>query len=221
MSGLSSGGLPPAGPRLGAVEAALGSEFGLLHPRLRDVYGGVAGWHGVGVFSVVGASRALVRLALRPLVADRALPGGYGRDVPFTVDVTQQWDGERVLMRTERAYSLDGRRQVSVSVTVAEVGGAGSSQAGWRLTDFLGDTPRLVTSAEASVEDDALLLRSSGSLLQIGGRSVAVPGPLGPVATTRHSFDDVSQRHRIDVSVSHPVIGEVLTYRGWFSAESA
>ena len=102
------------------MEAALGSSFVSLHPALQALYGPTPGWHGSGVFSVVGAASPLVRLALRRFVADRALPGGFGRDVPFTVDVAQQWDGERVLMRTERAYSLDGRRQVSVSVTVAE-----------------------------------------------------------------------------------------------------
>ena len=217
----------PAASRLGAVEAALGSDFAALHQRLQSLYGPTSGWHGVGVFEVVGAPRALVRLALRPLVADRALPGGYVRDVPFTVDVAQQWDGERVLMRTERGYSLDGRRQVSVSVTVAERGSCsacgvgGSADGEWGLTDFLGDAPRLVTRASASVEAGVLLLQSSGSLLQVGGRSVAVPRPLGPVATTRHSFDDGSQRHRIEVSVRHPWLGELMAYRGWFSATSA
>lgn len=220
---------PPAGPRLGAVEAALGSDFAALHPRLRSLYGATSGWHGSGVFEVVGSSHALVRLALRPLVVDRALPGGYGRDVPFTVNVAQQWDGERVLMRTERGYSLGGRRQVSVSVTVADrgsrVGSAGgvvgSGGGEWPLTDYLGDAPRLVTSAAASVEDGALLLRSSRSRVQVGGRSIAVPRPLGPVANTRHSFDEETLRHRIEVSVRHPWLGELLAYRGWFSAVSA
>ena len=230
MSSGSLGGGPPAGPRLGAVEAALGSDFAALNPRLQSLYGATSGWHGSGTFEVVGAPRLLVRLALRPLGADRALPGGYGRDVPFTVDVAQQWNGERVLMRTERTYWLGGRRQASVSVTVAErgpsalgsAGGAGGAADGaWSLTDYLGDAPRLVTRAIAAVEDGALLLRSSGSLFQVGGRSVAVPGPVGPVATTMHSFDDRTQRHRIEVSVRHSWLGELLAYRGWFSAMSA
>ena len=222
MSSGSLGGGPLARPRLGAVEAALGSDFAGLHPRLQSLYGPTSGWHGSGVFEVVGAPHALVRLALRRLVADRALPGGYGRDVPFTVDVAQHWDGERVLMRTERTYSLDGRQQVSVSVTVAErVGvGSGASGADWGLTDFLGDAPRLVTRATASVEAGALLLRSSASRVQLGRRSVGVPEPFGSVATTRHTFDDETQRHRIEVSVRHPWLGEMLAYRGWFSAVS-
>jgi len=74
---------------MGVYEAVLGPvEFAKLAAPVREVFGPTARWTGRGLFEEVGAPNPLVRLALAPMVADRALPGGFGRDVPFEVSST-------------------------------------------------------------------------------------------------------------------------------------
>lgn len=203
---------------MGVYEAVLGPvEFAKLAAPVREVFGPTARWTGRGLFEEVGASNPLVRLALTPMVADRALPGGFGRGVPFEVSSTLVIGAdERLRQRTVRTFSVEGTARSSVSVTVADRAGFDGA---WVATDYLGEHELVSTAVEVTVEDGALKLTSSAARLRLGGRSVPMAGPLGAQAVTTHRWDEARKQHHIDVEVRHPILGDVLAYRGYFDVE--
>ena len=211
-------------PSMGVYEAVLGPvEFAKLAPQVQEVFGGTPRWTGRGLFDEVGASNPLVRTALTPMVLDRALPGGYGRDVPFEVSSTLVAGADgKLRQRTVRTFSVEGTARSSVSVTVAErsgVAGFVGSHDEWTATDYLGEHELLSTAVSVSVVDGALSLESSAARLRLGARSLALAGPLGAQAVTTHRWDESRGLHHIDVEVRHPMLGTVLAYRGYFEVE--
>ena len=207
-----------SGLTMGVYEAVLGPvEFAKLAAPVREVFGPIARWTGRGLFQEVGAPNPLVRLALAPMVADRALPGGFGRDVPFEVSSTLLIGAdERLRQWTVRTFSVEGTARSSVSVTVAERAG---SDGGWVATDYLGEHELISTAVAVTVEHGALKLTSSAARFRLGGRSVPMAGPLGAQAVTTHRWDEARKQHHIDVEVRHPLLGDVLAYRGYFDVE--
>jgi hypothetical protein len=177
----------------------------------------LAEWIGV----IEGPAQAMVLfdagLALAPMVADRALPGGFGRDVPFEVSSTLLIGAdERLRQWTVRTFSVEGTARSSVSVTVAERAG---SDGAWVATDYLGQHELISTAVAVTVEHGALTLTSSAARFRLGGRSVPIAGPLGAEAVTTHRWDEARKQHHIDVEVRHPLLGDVLAYRGYFDVE--
>lgn len=173
-----------------------------LHPRLVSYFStipsGCVG-RGVGVFDVVGTPRRWLWPVLWVLGRQGVVFPYWGRDVAFTV-TNRQTDAGLTATRTFQFAS--GPRSMTDLMTVRHGG----------LRDELGSRRRYCVYLEASVEGEALRLRSVRMWVRLGSIHVPIPGR---VALTERWDDERGQQH-VAVIITAPLIGRVYEYSGYF-----
>lgn len=199
----------------GVYERALGSAAATLHPRVRERY--ALGPEddtvcvGRGRIDVTRGSLALPALYVMP-VQNLLFPES-GRDVPFSVTTAglRTEAGHEALL-TRRAFDFGDVTRRFDSLTVWD-------DAHDRLFDFLGRDGLLASVLRPRVADGALVVEGGRQWFRLGGRYVPIPGPLAAGVTVRDRYDDGDARFHVDATVTNPIVGRILGYRGTFTQE--
>lgn len=187
---------------------ALDEHLEELHPRLRDYFQTLPEGHigiGEGVFSRVGTPRRWLWPFLRPLHDRGVIYAGWQLSVPFRV-TNRLVDGRAV---SEREFLLPGD-----SWTMRD---AVSLNPHGRLVDELGDPAIVAASFDTTITDGALQLTSRAVGIRIGRIHLRMPRLLSPVVRLTESFDDVTDRQRVAVTIRVPLLGRVYEYSGDFT----
>ncbi|MFJ9120910.1 DUF4166 domain-containing protein [Streptomyces sp. NPDC102394] len=196
---------------------AMGADFDRLHPQLRRRFSvGLASgeactgrgvmhriWHGgawVKPFLALGATRNI--LVPRP-----------GRDVPFVIENVPYTDTfGRETVSFVRTFALPGRpRRFDAQMVL--------SPKKDRVLDYLGTHQHLASDLHLHAEPDgSLLIRSGEHRFREGALDFRVPELIGATAQVRESYDDATDRFRIQVEVVNKHFGPLFGYEGTFEA---
>ncbi|MGV9827747.1 DUF4166 domain-containing protein [Gordonia sp. NPDC003429] len=194
---------------------ALGSDFDRLHPNVAwrysiDSTSGVAQM-GAGIFESVYVSSALPPPVTWFYAKRHAFPAKSSRMVPFTQNHYCYRDElDRECLAVLRTFSYTSGKRALNSLLVAGRSG---------LVDYFGDGPELLWPIEPSVTPAGELLLESGPMRWLGrGPKVGMKGMFATQMKYIEGWDDERQRFRCDATVRNPVFGEIIHFRGWFTA---
>ncbi|GAB17551.1 hypothetical protein GOEFS_035_00830 [Gordonia effusa NBRC 100432] len=194
--------------------AALGSDFERLHPNMQWRYGidstSAVAQKMTGIMESIYISAAVPPPITWYYGNRNALPSKSSRMVPFTQENYCYVDelGRECLAVLRTFEYTSGTRKLN-SVLVSGRGG---------LVDYFGDGPELLYPIAASSTEHGDLLLESGPMRWLRGPKLGMKGPFVLEMKYTEGWDDTRQRFRCDAIVRNPVIGEVLHYRGWFTA---
>ncbi|MFD7645420.1 DUF4166 domain-containing protein [Kitasatospora sp. NPDC059795] len=198
--------------------AALGADFERLHPELRRRFG----FSSVDGFACIGTGRMDRVEHGSPLLVPLLTAGArrnvlfpdQGRDVPFTIANYAYRDGfGRETVTFVRTFQFTRPRRFDATMVAAP------DRPG-TVVDYLGTHQHLAVDLRLGVSTRGGLLISSEAhrVAALVGAPI-VPELLRARADLHEWFDDESGRFRIRVRVSNPLVGLVLGYQGWFTAE--
>lgn len=195
--------------------AALGSDFDRLHPNVAwrysiDSTSGVA-QIGTGIYESVYVSSALPPPVIWHYAKRNAFPSKSSRMVPFTQSHYCYIDElGRESLAVLRAFDYtSGQRHLNSLLVDGSTG----------LVDYFGDGPELLWPIEPSVTRAGELLLESGPMRWLGrGPKVGMRGPFTAQMKYIEGWDEARQRFRCDATVRNPVLGEIIHFRGWFTA---
>ncbi|WP_405361470.1 DUF4166 domain-containing protein [Kitasatospora sp. NBC_00085] len=204
-----------AGPSI--FRRALGADFDRLHPELQRRFGfssqdGVA-CIGTGRMERIRQGARWLAPLLRLGSRQNILFPEHGRDVPFTIANYAYRDGfGRETVTFVRTFQFTRPRRFDATMVAAPQPGT--------VVDFLGTHQHLAVDLRVRVTGRGGLVISSGEQ-----RVSALPGsPRWPAVLTGRAdlhewFDEEAGRFRIQVRVVNPLVGLVMGYQGWFTAE--
>jgi hypothetical protein len=87
------------------------------------------------------------------------------------------------------------------------------------LVDYFGDGPEFLYPIEPSVTRSGELLLESGPMRWLGrGPKVGMKGLFTAQMKYIEGWDEKRDRFRCDATVRNPLIGEIMHFRGWFTA---
>ncbi|MGW2471646.1 DUF4166 domain-containing protein [Streptomyces sp. NPDC001665] len=199
---------------------ALGADLDRLHPRIRRRFSvgldsgesctgrGVMDrvWHGgpwVRPFLALGGTRNI-------------LVPRTGRDIPFTIEnvpFTDSFGRETVTFVRTFAFP-DGPRRFDATMVYSPERGC--------VVDYLGTHQHLATDLHLTVDSaGALVIRSGEHRFREGPVDARVPHLIGGDAVVRESYDEATDRFRIQVRVTNRRFGPLFGYEGSFTAEYA
>ncbi|MGV9709238.1 DUF4166 domain-containing protein [Gordonia sp. NPDC003424] len=193
----------------------LGSDFDRLHPNVAWRYGvdstSNVAQVATGIYESVYVTAALPPPFFWYYAKRNALPAKSSRMVPFTqrhycyVDELQ-----RECLAVLRTFGYTSGPRDLNSLLVSGRDG---------LVDYFGDGPELLYPIEPSVTKSGELLLESGPMRWLGrGPKVGMKGMFAAQLKYIEGWDESRQRFRCDATVRNPVIGEILHFRGWFTA---
>lgn len=193
----------------------LGSDFDLLHPNVAWRYNidstSAVAQIGTGIFESVYITSALPPPFFWYYGKRNALPSKTSRLVPFTQAHYCYVDeiGRECLAVLRRFNYTSGTRKLNSLLVAGNTG----------LVDYFGDGPELLYPIEPSVTAAGELLLESGPMRWLGrGPKVGMKGLFGAQMRYLEGWDEERQRFHCDATVRNPVIGEILHFRGWFTA---
>ncbi|AFA71971.1 hypothetical protein GPOL_c09080 [Gordonia polyisoprenivorans VH2] len=193
----------------------LGSDFDRLHPNIAwrysiDSTSNVA-QIGTGILESVYITPALPPPFFWYYGKRNALPSKTSRMVPFSQGhycYTDELGRENLAVLRSFDYT-SGTRKLNSLLVAGRTG----------LVDYFGDGPELLYPIEPSVTAAGELLLESGPMRWLGrGPKVGMKGLFGAQMKYIEGWDEERQRFRCDATVRNPVIGEILHFRGWFTA---
>ncbi|MFD5561572.1 DUF4166 domain-containing protein [Kitasatospora griseola] len=207
-----------AAPTRSIFHAALGADFERLHPELQRRFGfssadGIA-CVGTGRMDRIKRGSRLLVPFLRVGARRNVLFPEQGRDIPFTIANYAYRDGfGRETVTFVRTFQFARPRRFDATMVAAQ-GRPGT------VLDYLGTHQQLAVDLRLGVTARGGLVISSGAqrVASLVGAPV-VPELLTGRAELHEWFDDEAGRFRIRMRVSNPVVGLVLGYQGWFTAE--
>ena len=197
----------------GVYERALGEAAEDLHPKVRERYGigpdDPVACVGRGRMDITRGTLALP--ALFAMTTQDLLFPEAGRDVPFTVTtVGYRNDGGYEVLTTRREFDFGDTQRRFDSLTLWD------PDAG-RLLDFLGRNGPIASELRPRVEDGALVVGGGRQWLRVGGRYVALPGPLAASVEVRDRYDEADEQFHVTAVVENALAGHILSYRGTFT----
>jgi hypothetical protein len=195
----------------------MGSDFDRLHPQLRRRFSvGLASGEactGRGVMTRIWHGGAFVKPFLALGTTRNILVPRTGRNVPFTIENVPYADTfGRETVSFVRTFRLPGRsRRFDAQMVL--------SPKGDRVLDYLGTHQHLASELHFAAEPDgSLLIRSGEHRFREGRVDVRVPELIGATAEVRESYDDSTDRFRIQVRVVNRHFGPLFGYEGTFEA---
>ncbi|RKE21403.1 DUF4166 domain-containing protein [Streptomyces sp. TLI_171] len=198
--------------------AALGANFERLHPELQRRFGfstadGIA-CIGTGRMERIERGPAVVAPLLRLAARRNILFPEHGRDVPFTIANYAYRDGfGRETVTFVRTFQFRRPRRFDATM-VASRNRPGT------VIDYLGTHQHLAVDLDLGVTArGGLVISSAAQRVSAWPGSPELPEALTGRAELHEWFDERAGRFRIRVRVTNPVVGLVLGYQGWFTAE--
>jgi hypothetical protein len=182
---------------------ALGERFGALHPELRRWFGSTGTVRASGTFEQAGSPIPLLRPVLAVTARFGMLFPEHGSGVAF--DATMQPSGASSLATRRVLHFPSGDRVLADTTRVARGRLIDAHARGLLQVEMIPD-----------VAAGALVAHSARARLMVGRYPLPVPSPR---VELRHAWDDVRERHTIDVSVRLPILGEIFGYHGHFTVE--
>ncbi|WPF81976.1 DUF4166 domain-containing protein [Sanguibacter sp. 4.1] len=196
---------------------ALGSDVERLHPQMRRRFGltpdGENACVGRGVMDSVWRG-PLVTVpflwfgAWRNILVPRT-----GKGVPFTIENYCYVDGlGRDTTTFVRTFEFPRHRRSRFDATMVYDPASG------RVLDYLGTHQHLAVDLDLEVDErGGLLLRSGAQRFYEGPVGFSFPMAASGTAELHEHYDDQTERFRIDLTVSNPVMGPIFGYRGSFT----
>ncbi|CCK27383.1 hypothetical protein BN159_3004 [Streptomyces davaonensis JCM 4913] len=195
----------------------MGADFDRLHPQLQRRFSvGLASGEactGLGVMDRIWHGGAFVKPFLALGTTRNILVPREGRQVPFVIENVPYTDSYgRETVTFVRTFDLPGRpRRFDAQMVL--------SPQGDRVLDYLGTHQHLATDLYFGAEPDgSLLIRSGEHRFREGVVDVRVPELIGATAEVRESYDDATDRFRIQVRVVNRYFGPLFGYEGSFRA---
>ncbi|WP_367320733.1 DUF4166 domain-containing protein [Streptomyces sp. HUAS ZL42] len=195
----------------------MGADFDRLHPRLQRRFSvGLASGEactGRGVMHRVWHGAPFVKPFLSLGATRNILVPRAGQNIPFTIENVPYTDGfGRETVTFVRTFDLPGRsRRFDAQMVL--------SPKGDRILDYLGTHQHLASDLHFHAEPDgSLLIRSGEHRFREGMVDVRVPELIGATAEVRESYDDTTDRFRIQVRVVNRYFGPLFGYEGTFRA---
>jgi hypothetical protein len=139
-----------------------------------------------------------------------ALFGEQGRAVGLTVVNVPHSDARgRVCLSSTRSFAFTGVTRTMEDTMLAGRDGL--------LHDFLGASRFLEVSLRLSVSAEGWLrMRSVGTWFWLGRMRIPVPRILSARVDLTERWDSETASQCVDVTLTHPVLGQVFEYRGSF-----
>ncbi|MEV4412315.1 DUF4166 domain-containing protein [Catellatospora sp. NPDC049609] len=197
-------------------ERALGSDFGRLHPRLRQRFGfdstDRTACVGTGVMDEIWRGRAFTVPFLHLGATRNILFPERGRDVPFTIENYAYRDGYgRETVTFVRTFHLPGvRRRFDATMIYSPLRG--------RVIDYLGTHQHLAVDLDLTVDGTGgLHIRTGSQRFYEGLLGVRMPLALSGTAHVHEWYDETAGRFRIRVDVGNDRFGPLFGYRGSFT----
>ncbi|WP_227134679.1 DUF4166 domain-containing protein [Halorubellus salinus] len=199
----------------GVYAAKLGDEVDHLHPRVRDRYALASTDDSVcvgrGEMDITRGTLVLPGLYAMPhwnlLFPER------GEAVPFTVTTAGVEVAGREALITQRAFTFESTTRRFDSLTVYDDDRD-------RLFDFLGRGGHIVSELHPHVESGELVIEGGKQWARVAGRYLPLAGPMAATVEVRDNFLDTDDRFRVRATVTNPLVGEILGYRGKFTQET-
>lgn len=195
----------------------MGPAFDDLHPQLQRRFSvGLASGEactGRGVMDRVWHGGAFVKPFLALGATRNILVPRTGRNVPFVIENVPYTDTHgRETVSFVRTFHLPGRpRRFDAQMVLGPQGD--------RILDYLGTHQHLASDLHPHAEPDgSLLIRSGEHRFREGVVDVRVPELIGATAEVRESYDDETDRFRIQVRVVNKHFGPLFGYEGTFEA---
>ncbi|MES5817094.1 DUF4166 domain-containing protein [Streptomyces sp. RG80] len=195
----------------------MGPAFDDLHPQLQRRFSvGLASGEactGRGVMDRVWHGGAFVKPFLALGATRNILVPRTGRNVPFVIENVPYTDTHgRETVSFVRTFHLPGRpRRFDAQMVLGPQGD--------RILDYLGTHQHLASDLHPHAEPDgSLLIRSGEHRFREGVVDVRVPELIGATAEVRESYDDETDRFRIQVRVVNKRFGPLFGYEGTFEA---
>ncbi|MFI9582330.1 DUF4166 domain-containing protein [Streptomyces sp. NPDC052236] len=197
----------------------MGDDFERLHPRLQRRFSvGLDSGEacvGRGTMDRIWHGRSFVKPFLTLGGSRHILVPRTGRNIPFTIEnfpYTDSYGRETVTF--VRTFDFPGRRLHRFDATMIH-----SAERGCVL-DYLGTHQHLASDLHPSADSTgALVIRSGEHRFREGPVDVRVPRLIGGDAVVRESYDEETDRFRIQVRVTNRRFGPLFGYEGSFTAE--
>ncbi|MFS0854531.1 DUF4166 domain-containing protein [Microbacterium sp. 179-I 3D4 NHS] len=191
---------------------ALGDDAQRLHPEiLAQMSASGEEDRAEGVFVVAGSRFGRLGGLALPVVGPRMLVTRRGHDVPFTLTTRSGRSASgRAVLDSTREFRFRGSTQYIVDRVTASVRPG-------LVRNLLGARGRVELIEECSVTEEGFLrMETRRVALRLGGRRLALRGPLGVHVSLVDGWDAENRRRTIDMRARNPVLGTVLEYRGWY-----
>lgn len=198
-------------------ERAMGDDFARLHPMLQRRFGvGLdAGYAcvGRGVMSSIRRGPWWTLPFLGIGAFRNILIVDHGDDIPFVIENYPYLDPfGRETVTFVREYTIGGHHRRFDATMV--------SGAGVAVVDYLGTHQHLAVDLDLSAQPDgSLLLRSDAQRFYEGPVGFRFPMIFSGRAELRESFDDETERFRVDLTVTNERFGFLFGYTGEFTCE--
>jgi hypothetical protein len=194
-------------------QRALGTDFGRLHPRLRERFGFASddrvGCVGTGVMDRIWRGSAVATPFLRLGSVRHILFAEQGEEVPFTIENYAYQDGYgRETVSFVRTFELGQGRRRRFDATMVYRADRST------LVDYLGTHQHFAVDLRMRADSHGGLWIRSGQWWR--GRS-RFPAALSGTARVHEWWDEPEQCFRIDVRVHNPYLGPIFGYRGRFT----
>ena len=194
----------------------LGDRVDLLQPQLSNyVDGAVRGDAGVGrgAYEFAGPSKRWLAPLFTLATRTNALFGERGSNVGLTVVNVPHSDRRgRVCLSSTRSFAFPGVTRTMEDTMLAGRDGL--------LHDFLGRRRFLEVSLRLGLSSQGWLrMRSVGTWVWIGRLRVPLPRIFSARVDLTERWDSATASQKVDVTLTHPVLGRVFEYRGSFTYE--
>ncbi len=196
---------------------ALGEEFEKLHPRIRERFefnsdSGIASV-GRGIMdSIWYSKRAMLPLQLGTM-RHIMFPQG-GKQIPFTIEnyAYQDCFGRETVTWIRQFQFPNKKRHFDATMIY--------SKQHERIVDYLGTKQHLAVDLEISAATNGgLRIRSGEQRFYEHWLQFRFPTLLTGVADVCEWYDDESEKFKISVEVTNPLLGKVFEYQGSFQVE--
>lgn len=192
--------------------AALGDDARHLHPEiLKQMRAVTSVDRAEGVFAVAGSRFGRLGALATPVVGPQMLVTRFARDVPFVLTMRSGRDylGRPILDTTREFRFPDTTQHITDRLTASAVPGV--------VRNLLGVRGRVELIEGCSVSPEgALRMRTRRIALRLWGRRFALRGILGISVDLEDGWDERLGRRTIAMRATHPLLGTVLEYRGWY-----
>jgi hypothetical protein len=188
----------------------LGDQFYLLHPMLQKRY--EFPFKASGVMKTIKGGPAWLYPLFLTGVRFKLLFPEQGENIPFTIHNTPRtgMNGEEQV-HWERIFHFKNKKRYFNALMSLD------SNEGI-IKDYLGEPKLFYSDLYLKTDQGQLIITSERQRLVIGKLEIPMPKWFQGLASVRESYDEKRNVFQIKVTVDNPIIGNVFSYEGEFTA---